>query len=189
MSYDDMEICPEEQSSIVSKVTYSWLNSFFKKGSKKLLDESDICQLPKRYQTEELEKKYLNYKVESKCTNGQPSLFALLRGFFGFPVVMAFFPRFISDLCILAVPILIQHLLKNIKDLNSYTLTEIFRISFFNNPFVLLLGVFFVSLTQSICFRYYYQIINMEGLGIINFLCILIYNRSMKISLSGDHVI
>ncbi|KAI8873555.1 P-loop containing nucleoside triphosphate hydrolase protein [Ramicandelaber brevisporus] len=106
---------PEFRGSILSRVTYSWMDSFMYRGWKNPLNESDLYNLDSRLESSTLQAEF-NKHIEAEMASPNKSLFRAIRRTVGRGWLVGAFFRVISSLALICYPLVIQQLIRFVQD-------------------------------------------------------------------------
>ncbi|XP_045473551.1 multidrug resistance-associated protein 1-like isoform X2 [Harmonia axyridis] len=104
------KVCPEEYSSFLSRILFSWLTPLAWKGYKSTLQNSDIWYLRKEEMCENVYPKFNKYwnSSQKKCEGKQTSILPSLIKCFGMKNLMAAFLKFIQDSLMFVSPLVLR---------------------------------------------------------------------------------
>lgn len=174
----DADECPIEYADVFSILTFSWMTPMMKHGYKKYLTQDDLWNLRERDSTRatgaalqeawalELEKK-------------SPSLWTALFRAFSAPFLQGSLIKTLSDALAFLQPQLLRLLISFVDSYRQDTPQPVIRGAAIG------LGMFVVSISQTVCLHQYFQLAFETGMRIKSGLTAMIYGKSLKLSSEG----
>eukprot|EP00833_Pecoramyces_ruminatium_P000081 jgi/Orpsp1_1/1174113/evm.model.c7180000048971.1 len=167
---------PYTNASILSKITYWWVNPIFEIGYKRPLENNDIYLLEKKYQEKNLaENFYKIYNNELNKKNKKPNIVKIFIKIFGPKWIPAGIFMVIADCCNVCSPIILELLLNYITNEN----TEASYKGWIYTALLLILQVL-ATLNNN----YYFKIVMEVGLSAKATIISIIYRKTLKLSQS-----
>ncbi|KAF7881233.1 uncharacterized protein EAF02_007124 [Botrytis sinoallii] len=176
---EDEDECPLEYATVFSILTFGWMTPMMKQGYKKYLTEDDLWNLAKRDTTKSCSETFQeawDYEIEHKKT---PSLWmAIFRSFSG-PYFRGALFKTVSDSLAFIQPQLLKLLIKWVKSRTTDEPQPVIRGA------AIALGMFSVSVAQTMALHQYFQRAFETGMRIKTALTAAIYGKSLKLSNEG----
>ncbi|TGO17401.1 hypothetical protein BTUL_0018g00680 [Botrytis tulipae] len=176
---EDEDECPVEYATVFSILTFGWMTPMMKQGYKKYLTEDDLWNLAKRDTTKSCSETFQeawDYEIEHKKT---PSLWmAIFRSFSG-PYFRGALFKTVSDSLAFIQPQLLKLLIKWVKSRSTDEPQPVIRGA------AIALGMFSVSVGQTMALHQYFQRAFETGMRIKTALTAAIYGKSLKLSNEG----
>ncbi|KMU72653.1 bile pigment transporter 1 [Coccidioides immitis RMSCC 3703] len=174
----DEDECPYEYADIFSVLTFSWMTPLMKYGYKNFLTQDDLWNLRKRDTTrvtgDQLEKVW-----DAELKKKGPSLWRALFKAFGGPYFRGALVKTWSDIFAFAQPQLLRFLILFIDSYRGENPQPVVR------GLAIALGMFGVSVVQTICLHQYFQRAFETGMRVKSSLTAMIYTKSLKLSNEG----
>ncbi|XP_071052810.1 probable multidrug resistance-associated protein lethal(2)03659 isoform X1 [Onthophagus taurus] len=170
------ETNPREKAGVISMLLFLFTYPIFKKGIKKELEEDDIYELLKGYESEKLGSKFENqWKKELK--NPKPSLLRVLFGVFGVEyMTCGLIQGVIRTTFMITRPLVIGRLVAYFDTKSNLTKSQAYIYA------TLLIGI---TILQTIYNHGYMLYLTQMAQKIRTGLCSLIYRKSLKLSTSS----
>ncbi|KAM0176295.1 hypothetical protein ACHAPF_004945 [Botrytis cinerea] len=176
---EDEDECPVEYATVFSILTFGWMTPMMKQGYKKYLTEDDLWNLAKRDTTKSCSETFQeawDYEIEHKKA---PSLWmAIFRSFSG-PYFRGALFKTVSDSLAFIQPQLLKLLIKWVKSRTTDEPQPVIRGA------AIALGMFSVSVGQTMALHQYFQRAFETGMRIKTALTAAIYGKSLKLSNEG----
>ncbi|TEY71265.1 hypothetical protein BOTCAL_0097g00210 [Botryotinia calthae] len=176
---EDEDECPVEYATVFSILTFGWMTPMMKQGYKKYLTEDDLWNLAKRDTTKSCSEKFQeawDYEIEHKKA---PSLWmAIFRSFSG-PYFRGALFKTVSDSLAFIQPQLLKLLIKWVRSRTTDEPQPVIRGA------AIALGMFSVSVGQTMALHQYFQRAFETGMRIKTALTAAIYGKSLKLSNEG----
>lgn len=184
-SYDalgDEDECPVEYATVFSILTFSWMTSMMAYGYKQFLTEDDLWNLAKRDTCKTTGGSFeeaWEYELEHKK---KPNLWIALFRSYGGPYYRAALFKIVSDTLAFVQPQLLRLLIAYVASYDTKGTYE-------RQPVIrgvsIALGMFAVSVGQTIALHQYFQRAFETGMRIKTGLTAAIYGKSMRLSNEG----
>ncbi len=175
----DEDECPVEYATVFSILTFGWMTPMMAYGYKQFLTEDDLWNLAKRDTTKATGGSFeetWKYELEHKK---KPNLWiALFRSYVG-PYYRAALFKIVSDTLAFIQPQLLRLLIAYVSSYKSNDPQPVIR------GVSIALGMFAVSVVQTIALHQYFQRAFETGMRIKTGLTAAIYGKSMKLSNEG----
>ncbi|KAF7949291.1 hypothetical protein EAE96_008456 [Botrytis aclada] len=176
---EDEDECPVEYATVFSILTFGWMTPMMKQGYKKYLTEDDLWNLAKRDTTKSCSETFQeawDYEIEHKKS---PSLWiAIFRSFSG-PYFRGALFKTVSDSLAFIQPQLLKLLIKWVESRTTDEPQPVIRGA------AIALGMFSVSVGQTMALHQYFQRAFETGMRIKTALTAAIYGKSLKLSNEG----
>jgi ABC-type multidrug transport system fused ATPase/permease subunit len=173
---DNMNESPSERASIFSILTFSWMTPMMKYGYKNYVTENDLWNLPKQDTAGAASDRFQNawnFQLEHKKN---PSLWmALFRGFGAAYVQGALFKTG-ADVFSFLQPQLLRLLMSFVDSYQGQEPQPATRGA------AIALGMFVVSIAQSLCLHQCFQWISQTGIRLKSSLISAVYMKSLRLS-------
>lgn len=173
---DNMNECPSERASIFSILTFSWMTPMMKYGYKYYITEDDLWNLAKRDTARAARNTFhdaWNFELEHRKN---PSLWtALLRGF-GAAYVQGLLFKTGADVFSFLQPQLLRLLMSFVDSYRGHEPQPVTR------GIAIALGMFVVSIAQSLCLHQCFQWISQTGIRLKSSLISAVYMKSLRLS-------
>ncbi|KAE8148597.1 P-loop containing nucleoside triphosphate hydrolase protein [Aspergillus avenaceus] len=174
----DEDECPYEYADIFAVLSFSWMTPMMKFGYKNFLTQDDLWNLRRRDTTRATGQSLVE-NWEHELQKDKPSLWMALFKSFGSPYFRGAVIKCGSDALSFVQPQLLRIL---IDFINSYTTDD-------PQPVIrgvaIALGMFIVSVTQTICLHQYFQRAFDTGMRVKSSLTAMIYAKSLRLSSEG----
>ena len=177
----DEDECPIEYADIFSVLTFSWMTPLMKHGYKQYLTQDDLWNLRTRDSTK-VTGATMEDSWSRELTKKRPSLWlAMFRGFGG-PYYRAILIKTVSDVLSFAQPQLLRLL---IAFVGTYRSTSAEAAQPAVRGIAIAIGMFAVSVLQTVCLHQYFQRAFETGMRIKSALTAMIYSKSLKLASEG----
>ncbi|KAL9092720.1 MAG: hypothetical protein Q9159_000618 [Coniocarpon cinnabarinum] len=174
---DDRE-CPYEYATVFSVLSFSWMTPMMKYGYHYFLTQQDLWPLRRRDTTESSHEKF-EEAWEAEHEGKRPSLWFTLFRAYGGPFLRGAVFKTASDVLNFAQPQLLRFLIDFVQ---SYSTPE-------PQPLIkgasIAIGMFAVSVSQTMCLHQYFQRAFETGMRIRGGLTSAIYGKAMRLSNEG----
>lgn len=177
----DEDECPIEYADIFSVLTFGWMTPMMKYGYKQYLTQDDLWNLRTR-DTTKVTGATMEESWSHELAKKRPSLWlAMFRGFGG-PYYRATLIKTISDALAFVQPQLLRLLINFVDSYRSGNAEQ-------SQPAIrgvaIALGMFVVSVSQTVCLHQYFQRAFETGMRIKSALTAMIYSKSLRLSNEG----
>lgn len=174
----DADECPVEYADVFSILTFSWMTPMMKQGYKKYLTQDDLWNLRER-DTARATGSALQEAWTLELEKKSPSLWiALFRAFSG-PFFRGSLIKTLSDSLAFVQPQLLRLLMSFVDSYRGDNPQPVIRGAAIG------LGMFVVSISQTVCLHQYFQRAFETGMRIKSGLTAMIYGKSLKLSSEG----
>lgn len=174
----DADECPIEYADVFSILTFSWMTPMMKRGYKKYLTQDDMWNLRER-DTTRATGSVLQAAWALELEKKGPSLWiALFRAFSG-PFFRGSLIKTLSDALAFVQPQLLRLLISFVGSYRGDNPQPVIRGAAIG------LGMFAISISQTVCLHQYFQRAFETGMRIKSGLTAMIYGKSMKLSSEG----
>lgn len=174
----DEDECPIEYADVFSILTFSWMTPMMKHGYKHYLTQDDLWNLRKRDTTKvtgnQLQEAW-DYELEKK----HPSLWMALFKAFGGPYFRGAVIKTLSDVLAFVQPQLLRLLISFVDSYRGDKPQPVVK------GIAIALGMFAVSVSQTVCLHQYFQRAFETGMRVKSSLTAMIYSKSLKLSNEG----
>jgi ATP-binding cassette subfamily C (CFTR/MRP) protein 1 len=184
----ERELTPEVLSSIVSKWSYSWMNSLLKTGFEKPLSADDLYHLPPRDQPDVLSDKFEeNWKLELEAHPNKPSLPKVIRQTFGGDFLSGGLYIFLSQMLSFVGPIVLNAVIFYLDECERDILTnEYIREDGCSTDgpgrgYLFVGALFFSGVLATVFSQRYFHLVQRCGWRVRVALCANIYKKSLRI--------
>ncbi|KAL1953834.1 hypothetical protein VTO42DRAFT_2129 [Malbranchea cinnamomea] len=170
--------CPYEYADVFSVLTFSWMTPLMKFGYKNFLTQDDLWNLRQRDSTRTTGSQ-LDEAWARELEKKRPSLWRALFRAFGGPYFRGALIKCCSDILNFVQPQLLRLLITFIDSYRG------------DNPqpaargVAIALGMFVVSVSQTVCLHQYFQRAFETGMRVKSALTAMIYSKSLKLSNEG----
>lgn len=188
------KVNPYDTANIFSKISFSWMTGLMRTGFEKYLDETDLYRLPENFGSGELSDRFdvrWQYQVKHKS---HPSFAWALIATFGPQMAIAAIFKVIFDILAFVQPQLLRILIKFVTEYSEQHKHKLYEIAGkvhlakhahkvpLVKGFMISVGMFAVSFTQtSILHQYFLYSIN-TGMKIKSALTSVIYKKALVLS-------
>ncbi|KAG4028259.1 hypothetical protein MFRU_023g00940 [Monilinia fructicola] len=176
---EDEDECPVEYATVFSILTFGWMTPMMKQGYKKYLTEDDLWNLSKRDTTKSCSETFQeawDYEIEHKKN---PSLWIAIFKSFSGPYFRGALFKTVSDSLAFIQPQLLKLLIRWVKSRSTDEPQPVIRGA------AIALGMFSVSVGQTMALHQYFQRAFETGMRIKTALTAAIYGKSLKLSNEG----
>lgn len=157
---------------IWSTLTFGWMDSLLRKGSKKALEASDLPPLLPVDQARTVYRRFRKAWSNQLDSVEQPSLVHALAGAFGAPFFFAGCIKFAHDSSLFLGPLLLNRIIRFLDDPSQPI----------SHGLLLVLCLFLVNLCQSLCLRQYFWLCFRTGMNLRAAVVTAVYSKTMVIS-------
>lgn len=168
--------CPSERATILSKLTFSWMTPMLRRGYKEDITEDFLWDLPKQDTAQVSAETLQDAWAHEQASKEKPSLWAVLFRCFGAAYAQGAFLKAVADVLAILQPQLLRFF---ISFVDSYRTKH-------PKPFVvgvtIALGMFSVSVGQSLCLQQCFQLLSQTGVKLKAALISAIYRKSLELS-------
>eukprot|EP00051_Salpingoeca_urceolata_P006609 m.87350 g.87350 ORF g.87350 m.87350 type:complete len:1483 (+) comp14906_c0_seq3:85-4533(+) len=167
--------CPEERATLLSVITFWWMNSTMVKGYRRPLQGDDLFELNRQDQADLISEKFhRNWRRELESP-GKPSMLRAMRRSFGGPFFMAAVFKASQDTLAFVAPQLLKHLMKFVQDPDAPVW----------HGYFLAAGMLLAALFQSIFLHQYFHRAFATGMRLRSSLTSAVYNKSLRLSMAS----
>lgn len=174
----DADECPIEYADAFSILTFSWMTPMMKQGYKKYLTQDDMWNLRER-DTTRATGSVLQEAWTLELEKKRPSLWIALFRAFSAPFFRGSLIKTLSDVLNFVQPQLLRLLISFVYSYRGDHPQPIIRGA------AICLGMFAVSISQTVCLHQYFQRAFETGMRIKSGLTAMIYGKSLKLSSEG----
>lgn len=174
----DEDECPVEYATVFSILTFSWMTPLMTYGYKEYLTEDDLWNLSARDTTKATSEAFQK-SWQYQQTRKRPNLWIAITKPFCGPYFRAALFKTISDVLNFTQPQLLRLLIKFVRSYETNDPQPIIRGA------AIALGMFAVSVGQTMCLHQYFQRALETGMRVRTALMAAIFKKSLKLSNEG----
>eukprot|EP01129_Flabellula_baltica_P009720 TRINITY_DN4019_c0_g1_i1.p1 TRINITY_DN4019_c0_g1~~TRINITY_DN4019_c0_g1_i1.p1 ORF type:complete len:1462 (+),score=305.81 TRINITY_DN4019_c0_g1_i1:37-4422(+) len=167
----DEEKGAEELASILSKISYSYINPLLKLGYTRALDIKDLGPLSTQDRVQGNTEKFMRNWERIKIERGKTSVWRTLIATFGFAFAFAGIFKLVQDILVFAGPFFLQRIIAFMSSDEELHWGILYS-----------LGLLVSSLIQSISLHIYFHRVFRVGMNVYSTLVSAIYRKSFKLS-------
>ncbi|KAL5603731.1 hypothetical protein FOVSG1_006481 [Fusarium oxysporum f. sp. vasinfectum] len=168
--------CPSERATLISTLTFSWMTPMMRHGYKQYITEDDLWDLAKQDTARTAADTFQYAWLHQQACKEKPSLWiALFRGFGAVYAQGALF-KGVADVLAILQPQLLRLFISFVDSYRSSQSQS------FNLGAAIALGMFAVSVAQSLCLHQCFQRLAQTGIKLKSALVSAIYRKSLKLS-------
>lgn len=171
---------PYDTANVFSRITFAWMTKLMRDGYNKYLLLEDLPPLPEYLATKNLSDK-LSFQWHRQLNHSKrkPSLVITVVKLFGGPFLLAALFKAIQDLLQFTQPQLLKILIQFVNDYNESPDDDKLPLT---RGLMIVSGMFFVSIIQTLFLHQYFQISFDMGMKVKSSLTSAIYNKSLNLS-------
>lgn len=174
----DEDECPYEYADIFSVLTFSWMTPMMKYGYKNFLTQDDLWNLRRRDTTRATGGNF-EHAWEEELQKKKPSIWRALFKAFGGTYIRGAMVKSGSDILAFVQPQLLRLLISYVESYQTDNPYPVIR------GVAIAIGMFFVSVSQTMCLHQYFQRAFDTGMRVKSSLTAVIYSKSLKLSSEG----
>jgi ATP-binding cassette, subfamily C (CFTR/MRP), member 1 len=168
--------CPSDQAGIFPTLTFGWMTPMMRYGYTRYITEDDLWYLAKTDTAVVSDTTFQNAWGYERKKKGGPSLWTALFRSFGSPYAVGIVFKVISDVLVIVQPQLMRELIAFVRSYHNPQPQP------FSVGVAVAIGMFGVSVTQSLCLHQSFQRLARVGIKLKSSLVCAIYNKSLKLS-------
>ncbi|KAJ1949962.1 hypothetical protein FBU59_000908, partial [Linderina macrospora] len=169
---------PAEDANIFSQLTFSWMSPLLKLGQTKVLTESDLWDLPRKYAPSKIAAVF-EEKWQRELDNGEkrrPSVIRALWNTLGLPFALAGLYKLIQDILQFTQPVLLSKLIGFVSSFSTDNPQPI------SNGYFYAFSMLVLQIVQTLFLHQYFQLGMTTGMKIKASLTSAIYRKALKLS-------
>lgn len=166
-------LSPFDKADVFSKLTFSWMTPLMKAGYEKYLTEDDLPNLPRTFKSKYISQYFLD---KWNASTASRSLGWTLVRTFGPPLITGGACKFVQDILQFTQPQLLRLLIKFVNTYNSDSPEPLVK------GFMVVLGMFTLSVVQTIFLHQYFLRAFNVGMNIKSSLTATVYQKSLLLS-------
>ncbi|KAI9040636.1 ATP-binding cassette glutathione S-conjugate transporter YCF1 [Aspergillus affinis] len=174
----DEDECPYEYADIFSVLTFSWMTPMMKFGYNNYLTQDDLWNLRRR-DTTQATGNTLEDNWQQELEKPKPSLWSALFKAFGSSYLRGAIIKCGSDMLAFVQPQLLRILIDFVNSYRTDDPQPVIR------GVAIALGMFLVSVSQTLCLHQYFQRAFDTGMRVKSGLTAMIYAKSLRLSSEG----
>ncbi|KAK9685100.1 hypothetical protein K7432_015628 [Basidiobolus ranarum] len=179
---EDANVCPEKYANVFSLITFSWMNSLLKTGSKKPLVEEDLWTLEDQYKARQISDQFQDvWQRELRQEKKDPSMAWTLAKSFGVPFLYGAFFKVLEDILAFVQPQLLKQLMSFVGSHSTENPELAYR------GYTIAGAMFLTALMQTIFSQQYFQRSTVAGMKLYGALVTAIYRKTLVLSNTARH--